>query len=434
MRTVLSLVTLLLSAAYEDSECFAQQVFPIAQGWARTKVNTVIFRRSAVCSFGIHQVAAFYDAESRVVLARRVHGSSDWDLTVTPFKGRTADAHNSISIAFDGEGRLHMSWDHHGSPLHYCRSLQPGALEMGPMEQMTGNNEQRITYPEFYLLPDGDLLFFCRDGSSGNGNLMLNRYDTGTRSWSRVQDNLIDGEGSRNAYWQVAVDRHGHIFLSWVWRETGDVVTNHDLAFASSTDKGVSWRTTTGDLCTLPITEQSAEYAARIPQNSELANQTSMAVDYLGNPVIASFWRDLPDAVPQYRLVYHDGSAWNTREVGHRTLNFHRKGGGTKRPPISRPLLLLDSTENRTRAFVLFRDLERGGGITVAGTNDIKAGEWSFKGLTDGPVGQSDPLVDPAIWNTRREIHVLTQFVGQGDFEKQEDVPPQMVSVIEWRP
>jgi hypothetical protein len=33
-----------------------------------------------------------------------------------------------------------------------------------------------------------------------------------------------------------------------------------------------------------------------------------------------------------------------------------------------------------------------------------------------------------------REIHLLTQFVGQGDGETQEDVPPQTISVVEWIP
>ena len=36
------------------------------------------------------------------------------------------------------------------------------------------------------LLPDGDLLFLFREGSSGNGDTFLNRYDTATRTWDNV--------------------------------------------------------------------------------------------------------------------------------------------------------------------------------------------------------------------------------------------------------
>ncbi len=421
-----------------------QTELPIALGWARTKVNAVIFRHSALCSYGDSQVASFYDPAGRVVLARRKHGSDRWETHTTALTGRTADAHNAISLAFDGAGYLHVSWDHHGSPLRYCRSRSPlsavplsqapNSLELGEPEPMVSQLEQRVTYPEFYKLPGGDLLFFYRDGSSGSGNLVLNRYDTKARTWRRLHDNLLDGEGERNAYWQVAVDRRGHIHLSWVWRETGDVVTNHDIAYARSADGGITWTKTTGEPYTLPIDDDSAEYAVRIPQNSELANQTSMAVDHAGHPYIANFWRDKPTAVPQYRLVVHDGKAWKTHQVGQRTLDFHRRGGGTKRPPISRPVLLLDSDAERTHAYMLFRDAERGKKISVACSTDLQSGEWSFVDLTRESTGQADPMIDPVVWDERREIHLLTQFVGQGDGEKQEDVPPQMVSVVEWSP
>lgn len=288
VRTVASFVLawLLLSPVSVYS-----QSFPIAAGWARTKVNTAIFRRNAICSFGDQQVVAFYDATGKVVLASRRLGTGDWQVKHTELQGRPADAHNGISIAFDGRGVLHVSWDHHSSPLRYCRGKEAGSLELNPPEAMLGRQENRVTYPEFYNLPDGDLLFFYRDGASGAGNLVLNRLDARTGHWRRLHDNLIDGEGTRNAYWQVAVDRLGGIHLSWVWRETGDVVTNHDIAYAKSPDGGVTWQKTSGEYLAVPVREQTAELAARIPQNSELANQTSMAVDYHGHPVIANLDR-----------------------------------------------------------------------------------------------------------------------------------------------
>ena len=58
---------------------------------------------------------------------------------------------------------------------------------------------------------------------------------------------LLDGQGQRNAYWQVAIDPQGSVHLSWVWRETPDVATNHDLGYAKSTDGGLTWQTSTGE-------------------------------------------------------------------------------------------------------------------------------------------------------------------------------------------
>ncbi|MGG6549766.1 UNVERIFIED_CONTAM: BNR repeat-containing protein, partial [Prevotella sp. 15_C9] len=81
----------------------------------------------------------------------------------------------------------------------------------------------------------------------------------------RVQDVLIDGENKRNAYWQLYVDELGTIHLSWVWRETWHVETNHDLCYARSFDNGVTWYKANGKKYDLPIRLGNAEYACRIP-------------------------------------------------------------------------------------------------------------------------------------------------------------------------
>jgi hypothetical protein len=43
----------------------------------------------------------------------------------------------------DGDGYLHISWDHHGDPLHYARSKAPGSPELETMP-MTGKTEENI--------------------------------------------------------------------------------------------------------------------------------------------------------------------------------------------------------------------------------------------------------------------------------------------------
>jgi len=99
---------------------------------------------------------------------------------------------------------------------------------------MTGNEEDFVTYPEFYRMPNGDLLFLYREGGSGNGNMVMNYYDLKTQKWTRLHDDLIDRQGKRNAYWQCAVGDNGDIHLSWVWHETSNVATNHDICYAKS--------------------------------------------------------------------------------------------------------------------------------------------------------------------------------------------------------
>src|SRR6185436_18768627 len=171
----------------------AVRVSTAGKAWAANSVNAVIFRHNSLTSFKNTQYIAYYDSAQRLVIGKRTLGAGQWTLQVTPYSGNATDAHNTISIITDGEGYLHVSWDHHNNELRYARSIKPGSLRLTDKMPMTGKKENNATYPEFYRLPDGNLLFLYRDGSSGNGNLMLNRYDTKTKQWTQLQDGWING-------------------------------------------------------------------------------------------------------------------------------------------------------------------------------------------------------------------------------------------------
>ena len=168
------------------------QLVQVGEGYSNTSVNTTVFRNSSLVTDGDVQYISYYDPEGYLVLGKRKLNESDWTLQRSQYKGNVADAHNVISMMVDGEGYIHVSFDHHGHPLNYCRSVKPGSLELGPKEAMTGKDEQDVTYPEFYKMPEGDLIFVYRSGASGRGNLIMNRYDLDTHKWERVQDILID--------------------------------------------------------------------------------------------------------------------------------------------------------------------------------------------------------------------------------------------------
>ena len=406
------------------------RLVPIGAAWAQTSVNAAIFRRSSVVTRGNTQFVAFYDPDARLMLARRTLGTPDWEIYRTPYTGGVRDAHNAISLAVDGEGVLHIAWDHHGQPLRYARGRRPGSLElMNPMP-MTGRLESAVTYPEFYLLPDGDLLFLYRDGSSGSGNVLLNRYHIAAREWRPVQHPLIDGEGQRNAYVnRIVIDAHGRWHISWTWRETPDVATNHDVLYAVSDDEGKTWRTSAGERYTLPITAANGEVASPVAQGSELINQTSMAADTAGRPLIATYWRPPGTDVPQIHLVWNDGNGWRTSQAGNRTLAFRLSGSGTKRIPLSRPLVLAGDGA----IYIVYRDEERGGAVSVAETRSANRNDWRVFDLHTGDVGMWEPTHDPELWEHHRCLHLFHLRVGQGDGETVEDMPPQTASILEWR-
>ena len=431
MFDTIAMKQILLIVAFLVSNCLflssKHRLVEVAPAYSSTSVNTTIFRTNSLVTRGDFQYIGFYDADGSVVVGKRTLGSTQWTLSKTPYRGNVQDAHNGISLMVDGAGYLHVSFDHHGHALRYAKGLAPGSLQLGSLQSMIGSEEQDVTYPQFYALPNGDLLFSYRSGASGRGNLVLNRYDVAEARWLRVQDVLLDGEGKRNAYAQLCVDDQGVIHVSWVWRETWKVETNHDLCYARSADLGKTWQRSDGSAYVLPIRAAEAEYAWRIDPGHELINQTSMYADADGNPYIATYWRDTASDVPQYRLVWHDGNRWNQQPVGHRNEAFSLSGGGTKRIPISRPQLVMDAQ----RLYYIFRDIERGDRVSIALSTNLSSGAWRIFDATDFSVEAWEPSLDTELWRREKQLHLFVQRTAQGDGEKTVDLEPQPVYVLE---
>jgi len=415
------------------SESFAQKIQEdnVAYGWAKTSVNAVIFRQNSLVTHGEFQYIAFYDSSGYVNLGKRKLGTADWEIYKTQYDGNVLDAHNMISIMVDGDGYLHMSWDHHGHKLNYCRSLLPGSLEMEEKISMTGKVEKKVTYPQFYKMSNGDLLFVYRDGSSGNGNIVLNRYDLKKKKWKQVHENLIDGEGERNAYWQMFLDKNDVLHMSWVWRESGDVATNHDMAYAKSIDGGENWQTSTGNTYTLPVNARNAEYAKRIPQGSDLINQTSMTADPKSNPYIATYYQGAEDKAPHVYIIYHNGNKWDQLKVDNRSLDFDLSGGGTRSIPLSRPIILYSNQMGVSQLHVIYRDAEYDDKACMKTIDLSKLGDWKTTILTDNSLDRWEPTFDTELWKNKGVLNLFIQKVGQGSGEKAVEMPPTMIRVLE---
>jgi len=410
------------------------KIVPVDSGWAANSINTPVFRKNSLVSYGDTQFIAYYNAAGYMMLGKRKLNEGEWQLKQTPYKGNVADAHNIISIMVDGDGYLHAAWDHHNNRLHYARSVQPGSLDLSEQMAMTGIAEGRISYPEFYRLANGNLLFFYRDGGSGQGNLVINQYNTSTKQWKQLHSNLIDGERRRNAYWQACIDEGGTIHLSWVWRESPDVASNHDLCYARSTDGGLTWEESTGEKYSLPINAASAEIAVVIPQKSELINQTSMFADAAGQPFIATYWREQGSSVPQYHLVFKSGADWKVQDLGFRTKAFSLSGAGTKRIPIARPQIIAWNSGKGLAAAVIFRDEERGSKVSAAICHDLKKGTWQVQNLYDRYTGSWEPSYDTELWKQKGLLHLFVQRTEQVDAEGKAQQPPTSIEVLEWKP
>jgi rhamnogalacturonyl hydrolase YesR len=404
------------------------------RAWAGSSVNVEANSRQTLFTQGVVQYAAFYDAEGALVLARRRLGSDVWETARSTQRGRVVDAHCSISLVVDGAGWLHVAWDHHDSPLRYARSVAPGSLELGAPRAMTGEREGHVSYPQFFRLPDGDLLFLYRDGESGRGRLVLNRYLTREGRWRTVQPDLIDGEGRSSPYWAMVVDSFGTLHLAWNWRDSPDVATNHDLAYARSSDGGSSWERSDGTRYGLPLTATNAEYALRIPQGSNLMNPPAIAADRLGRPIITSYWSPTAGAAPRFHLVRRDGGSWRSTQVPQALGAFTLSGRGTKRPPISRAILLAGPSDT---TYLVYRDDGRGGRIVALSPDTADLERWRVTELTEASVGAWEPSFDPVQWQRLGQLQMLVQEVAQRDGNDAEPAPkagPTPIGSLIWSP
>jgi hypothetical protein len=424
LRTTITIAIIVICCASH-----AQHQSFIGNGWASNSINTVVFRKNSIVSYKQYQFAAYYDSLGNVVLAKRKLSTDKWEIKTTNKKGNIKDAHNSISIMVDGNGYLHISWDHHGNQLRYCKSIAPLSLELNDNESMTSLNEKSVSYPEFYKFNNGNLLFLYRDGASGKGNLVINKYSLKERKWKQLQSNLIDGESKRNAYWQACIDSKDAIHISWVWRESPDVSSNHDMNYAKSEDGGITWKKSNNEVYSLPINIANAEIAWAIPQKSELINQTSMVVDDNGNPLIATYFKISPSYIPQYQLICLDKGKWYCSTVSNRTTAFSLSGAGTKKIPIARPQVLV----YKNYIGLLFRDEAMGNRASLHCIKlDFSCDQLQVKDLSNESLGQWEPSFDTELWKQKKKLHLFTQYTAQGDGEKTISTKTQPINIIEY--
>ena len=440
-----------------------------------SSINAVSFIRAGLVTVGERQFMAYYGRHAtdasytnndHIVIARRALGATTWQVFWTPFTANTiSDGHDVVTCGLDGDGYLHISWGMHGDAFHYARTTTPvngdQAVVFGPDSAMTGR-ENAVTYPQFLPLPNGDLLYKFREGSSGSGDNFLNRYSRATQTWTNVHQSgstqlpFIKGTGwtpNYNAYWQMpCLDALGRLHLVWTWRynddspagETG-YQTNHDFDYAWSPDFGVTWRRSNGTEYALPINERGengntnsiAERILAIPEGWSLINQAGMCVDSQGLPVITAWWA--PGAGTnnhrrQYLVAFPGTNGlWETRQISQRTVD----APGTKFAEASvrdlgRPVIVCDRAG---RLIVLYRDNQGSNGLTLAYSlpfaDDPQRQRWTTVDLTTENAGNYEPVIDQERWARDNVLHIMYQRTAGLGY-----TPPantaSVIGVLEW--
>ncbi len=279
---------------------------------------------------GDRQYVAYYDADHRMTVAARDRSESEWTRAVLPSKVGW-DSHNYVTLAVDADGFIHLSGNMHAAPLVYFRTARPGDItSFERIDRMTGEAEGRCTYPVFLEGADGSLLFHYRDGGSGNGREIYNRYDCASRTWRRFLDTpLTDGRGRMNAY-MIGPERgpDGWFHMSWVWRDTPACETNHDLSYARSRDL-LRWETAGGNPISLPITiDTPGVIVDPVPVNGGILNGTGRpGFDHDRRVVIAYHKFDDAGKTQAWVARFEDGG-WKRRQVSDWDYRWEFRGGG----------------------------------------------------------------------------------------------------------
>jgi hypothetical protein len=299
-----------------SAETVKQRPFVVEQVMEIGEVPSDFPVRFSLLTVGGRQYVAYYDEQRRMTVASRKVDSNDWQYQVLPTKVGW-DSHNYITMAVDADGQLHVSGNMHGVKLIYFRTDVAGDISTLKRYAMTGKAENRATYPKFLTDLHGEMIFNYRDGGSGNGMRIYNKYDLATRSWSRLLDRpMLDGQGKRNAY-PIGPVRgpDGMFHMVWVWRDTPDCATNHYLSYAKSKDL-IGWESVSGEKVALPMTlGNKSLWVDPIPSGGGIINGCEkLMFDADGRAVISYHKSDADGNMQIYATRYEDGK-WVVRQL-----------------------------------------------------------------------------------------------------------------------
>ncbi|MFY0606457.1 MAG: BNR-4 repeat-containing protein [Cyclobacteriaceae bacterium] len=276
--------------------------------WATNPVIATSTQQNGLAVYKNFVYMTYYNSDRNLCIARNSNNGEgdDWVIVVLPhiyeMRNNTWDNHNTPNIIVSpNDQRIHLSFDMHARNLRYIISTENAATVSD--DQFTAGlfsdtrdyleasqiGIARVTYPRFFIGSNDQLFFLYRTGGSGNGDTYFTKYkDDGF--WTKPVE-IIDGntgsfEGSndRCAYFNNVHYKDGRIYLTWVWRETPDAGTNHDLMFAFSDDDGNSWKNSLGVKIAGRMTLNSQGLkVANIPTGSGLSNHNGCSVDGYGN-------------------------------------------------------------------------------------------------------------------------------------------------------
>jgi len=267
------------------------------------------------------QYVAYYDADRYLTVAQRDRPYTDWTYHVIPEVRVGWDSHCNIEMVSGPDGYLHLCANMHGNQLVYYRTARPGNVETLVRSDMTGDREDRCTYPRFVWSNVGGLIFTYRYGTCGDGDTLVKEWEDD--HWEQRPD-MFHGEGRRSNY-------HVGPFagnIAYCWRESPDPQTNHTLGYARTSDFH-TWERADGTKFTGPITLDTTDVIDSVAQHGGMLNG-NMQVGYdATSRVVVSYHKFDENGLTQIYNARYESDHWEIYQMTDWKDRWDFSGDGT---------------------------------------------------------------------------------------------------------
>lgn len=288
--------------------------------------------RFSFIASGEWQFIGYYNKARNLTVASRKISERSWNYKILPSKVGW-DSHNSITMALDRNNCLHLSGNMHNDSLIYFKTEKPFDIstltKIFPLVSV--KDELSSTYPKFIKSAEGGLIYSYRKGGSGKGITISNIYNEETKSFERLSDKpLFDGLGEMSAYATgPRLGPDGLYHVAWLWRDTPDSETNHDLSYARSEDF-INWENVFGEKVSLPITPRTDLFTVDpVPVKGGAINGAfSLFFDPDQNPMLAYLKYDA-SGNSQVFLTRADAGKWVHQQLSDWDYRWDFSGPGS---------------------------------------------------------------------------------------------------------
>lgn len=170
--------------------------------------------------------------------------------------------HNTPSVAVDGDGFVHVFTGLHNDEWKYFRSTEPfSSTTLVDVSSEMPDQSVQFTYPVLKRAPSGDLWLIIRGEDASTGERARGgyfyRYSTSSQEWSRVS--IWAYNVGHSVYPDdIQFSSDGDVHLQWEWCKFPASQVRHEGSYVRYTPSTDTYRSVTGDVVSVPITQDDA--------------------------------------------------------------------------------------------------------------------------------------------------------------------------------